>query len=135
MKGRLLKMQHPDFELWSTGIHARSGVSCADCHMPYQRVGSVKVTDHWIRSPLVHVAASCQTCHRWPEGELQGRVETVQDRTASLMGRAEVALVDAIDAIAAALRAGASDPELEPARRLHRKAQLRWDYVAAENRG
>ncbi len=29
------KVQHPEFELWSQGVHARSGVSCADCHMPY----------------------------------------------------------------------------------------------------
>ncbi|MBM3728973.1 MAG: ammonia-forming cytochrome c nitrite reductase subunit c552 [Acidobacteria bacterium] len=29
-----LKAQHPEFELWSQGVHARSGVSCADCHMP-----------------------------------------------------------------------------------------------------
>ncbi len=43
--------QHPEFELWSQGIHARSGVSCADCHMPYQRVGAQKVSDHWVRSP------------------------------------------------------------------------------------
>lgn len=31
-KAPLIKIQHPEFELWSTGIHARSGVSCADCH-------------------------------------------------------------------------------------------------------
>jgi nitrite reductase (cytochrome c-552) len=35
----ILKAQHPEFELWSQGIHARSGVSCADCHMPYMREG------------------------------------------------------------------------------------------------
>jgi nitrite reductase (cytochrome c-552) len=35
----VLKAQHPEFELWSQGIHARSGVSCADCHMPYMREG------------------------------------------------------------------------------------------------
>jgi nitrite reductase (cytochrome c-552) len=31
----MLKAQHPEFELWNQGIHARSGVACADCHMPY----------------------------------------------------------------------------------------------------
>ena len=31
----ILKTQHPEFELWNQGIHARSGVACADCHMPY----------------------------------------------------------------------------------------------------
>ena len=29
-----LKAQHPEFEMWNQGIHARSGVACADCHMP-----------------------------------------------------------------------------------------------------
>ena len=31
----VLKAQHPEFELYNQGIHARSGVACADCHMPY----------------------------------------------------------------------------------------------------
>nr|MCU0259243.1 ammonia-forming cytochrome c nitrite reductase subunit c552 [Solirubrobacteraceae bacterium] len=30
----VLKAQHPEFETWSQGIHGRSGVACADCHMP-----------------------------------------------------------------------------------------------------
>ncbi|MGH7463353.1 MAG: ammonia-forming cytochrome c nitrite reductase subunit c552, partial [Longimicrobiales bacterium] len=38
----VLKAQHPEFELYSQGIHARSGVACADCHMPYKRVGAMK---------------------------------------------------------------------------------------------
>ena len=49
----MLKAQHPEFEMWSQGIHARSGVSCADCHMPYQREGAIKVSDHHVRSPLL----------------------------------------------------------------------------------
>lgn len=32
-----VKAQHPEFELWSQGVHARSGVACADCHRPYGR--------------------------------------------------------------------------------------------------
>jgi formate-dependent nitrite reductase cytochrome c552 subunit len=39
----VLKAQHPEFEMWSQGVHARSGVSCADCHMPYVREGAVKI--------------------------------------------------------------------------------------------
>lgn len=30
----MIKMQHPEFELFSTGIHARAGVACPDCHSP-----------------------------------------------------------------------------------------------------
>lgn len=46
----LLKAQRPEFEMWSQGLHARSGVACAACHMPYQRVGAVKISDHHVRS-------------------------------------------------------------------------------------
>ena len=38
----VLKAQHPEFEMWNQGIHARSGVACADCHMPYVRVGKLQ---------------------------------------------------------------------------------------------
>jgi nitrite reductase (cytochrome c-552) len=132
-KTKMLKMQHPEFEMWSQGIHARSGVSCADCHMPYIREGAVKITDHWIRSPLKNIAQSCQVCHRWGEQELVDRVLVIQNRTYKLMVRAEEALMDCIDAIVAAMESGATDEQLEEARALHRKAQMRWDFVNAEN--
>ncbi len=129
----LIKVQHPEFELWSSGIHARSGVSCADCHMPFKRVGSQKISDHWVRSPLVNISYSCQTCHRWEEEEMEDRVITIQDRTKKLMDEAEIAIIDAIDAIKAAKEAGVDDKLLEDARKLHRRAQIRWDFIAAEN--
>ncbi len=129
----MIKIQHPEFELWSTGIHARSGVSCADCHMPYVRDGSVKVSDHWLRSPLVNLRQSCGTCHNWPEEELYDRVVSAQDRTAELLRRSEDALLDLIDAINAARAAGATDDDLREALQLHRAAQLRWDFVSSEN--
>ena len=55
----VLKAQHPEFELWSQGVHARSGVSCADCHMPYERQGAMKVSSHWVRSPLLNINRPC----------------------------------------------------------------------------
>ncbi|HOK78570.1 MAG TPA: ammonia-forming cytochrome c nitrite reductase subunit c552, partial [Verrucomicrobiota bacterium] len=48
-----LKAQHPEFEMWNQGIHARSSVACADCHMPYKREGATKISDHHVRSPLL----------------------------------------------------------------------------------
>ena len=38
-KTPMLKAQHPGYELFSTGVHAKRGVSCADCHMPYKKFG------------------------------------------------------------------------------------------------
>lgn len=129
----MIKIQHPEFELWGTGIHARSGVSCADCHMPYIREGSVKVSDHWVRSPLHNIGHSCQSCHAFDEKTLNERVITIQHKTAALLRRSEEALEDAIDAIVEARKAGASEEDLRAALQLHRSSQLRWDFVSSEN--
>lgn len=129
----MIKMQHPEFETWSTGIHAKSGVSCVDCHMPYERMGSVKVTNHWIRTPYKNLNNACQTCHKWSETELASRIKTIQDRTYETMVRTENAVMDAINTIKKAKENGATDEQLAAARKLHRRAQLRWDFVAAEN--
>lgn len=129
----VLKAQHPEFELWSQGIHARSGVACADCHMPYTREGAMKVSDHWVRSPLLNVARSCQTCHPYAEAELQARVEAIQDRTHGLLERAAASLTDMLDTIDARKKGGATPEQLAPALAMQRKAQWRLDFVAAEN--
>jgi nitrite reductase (cytochrome c-552) len=130
---KVLKAQHPEFEVWSQGVHARAGVACADCHMPYQRVGALKVSDHWVRSPLLNINRACQTCHAVPEAELTGRVLAIQDRHYDLLQRAARATTDMLDTIVAAKKAGASEAELKNAAALHRKAQWRLDFVAAEN--
>ena len=129
----MLKTQHPEFEMWSSGLHARSGVACADCHMPYVREGAVKVSDHWLRSPLTNVNAACQTCHKQDEQALKDRITIIQNNTAELLRKAETAIVDAIDGINAAKAAGATEEQLKEALLLQRKATFYWDFVAAEN--
>jgi len=129
----VLKAQHPEFELWSQGIHARSGVACADCHMPYQRDGATKVSDHWVRSPLLNVNKACQTCHHIEEKELLARVDRIQERNYELMNRAGEALMDLLDAVQAAKDKGATAAQLKTALEMQRKAQWRLDYIAAEN--
>lgn len=129
----ILKAQHPEFELWSQGIHARSGVACADCHMPYKRDGAAKVSDHWVRSPLLNVNRACQGCHKFPEEEIKARVDVIQSRNHKLLQESAAALMSLLDAIQAAQAAGARDDALAPARELQRKAQWRIDFIAAEN--
>jgi len=97
----LLKAQHPEFEMWSQGIHARSGVSCADCHMPYKREGAQKVSEHWVRSPLLEINRSCVGCHPYGDDEIRSRVEAIQDRHFALLTRAGQAAVGMIDGIVA----------------------------------
>jgi nitrite reductase (cytochrome c-552) len=128
-----LKAQHPEFEMWNQGVHARSGVACADCHMPYQRVGAMKISDHHVRSPLLNINRACQTCHRWPEDELRARVHTIQDRTFQVRNLAMDALVALIAEIKGARERGAGDANLETARGHQRRAQFLLDFIEAEN--
>jgi nitrite reductase (cytochrome c-552) len=130
---KVLKAQHPEFELWSQGVHARSGVACADCHMPYMRDGATKVSDHWVRSPLLNVSRACQVCHRFDEAELKARVDAIQTRNHGLLQRAAAALMDLLDAVKAAKEQGATPERLAAALDFQRKAQWRIDFVAAEN--
>ena len=129
----MLKAQHPEFELWNQGIHARSGVACADCHMAYKRVGALKISDHHVRSPRLSINRSCQTCHRVSEEELESRVGTIQGRTFALRNSAMDALVDLINDIKMAGEAGRNDAGLTAARTFQRKAQFLLDFVEAEN--
>lgn len=129
----MIKMQHPEFEIWSSGIHSRSGVTCSDCHMPYKRMGAVKYSDHWIRTPLENISNACLPCHRQSEEEMKERVLEIQDKTYNLMSRAEKANIAAIDAIKAAQASGTSELDLVEARNLFRRSSMRWDFVNAEN--
>ncbi len=128
-----LKAQHPEFEMWNQGIHAKSGVACADCHMPYKREGAHKISDHHVRSPLLNVNRACQTCHHFSEAELKERVETIQNRTFKLRNQAMDALVALIADLKAAKEAGKTDAELLNARYLQRRAQFYLDFVEAES--
>ena len=129
----VLKAQHPEFELYNQGIHARSGVSCSDCHMPYKREGALKISDHHVRSPLLNVNRACQTCHNWTEAELTERVHTLQDRTYELRNRAMDAVVALIGDMKAARAAGKTDADLKTEMELQRRAQFMVDFVEAEN--
>ena len=129
----VLKAQHPDYELYRTGIHAQRGISCADCHMPYRSEGGVKYTSHWMRSPLANIAGSCQVCHRESEEELRKNVYDRQDRVKELLLLAEDALVRAHLEAEYAWTKGAAENEMQPVLTLVRHAQWRWDWVAAAN--
>jgi nitrite reductase (cytochrome c-552) len=129
----VLKAQHPEFEMWNQGIHARSGVACADCHMPYKREGALKISDHHVRSPMLNINRACQTCHKWSEEELKARVETIQLRTHNLRNLAMDALVDLINDIKAARDAGRTDAGVTTAQDFQRRAQFYVDFIESEN--
>jgi len=129
----VLKAQHPEFEMYSQGIHARSGVACADCHMPYKREGGMKVSDHHVRSPMLNVNRACQGCHHFSEQEMKDRVEQIQTRFVQVRNVAMDALMDLIDETKKMKEAGATEGELKAAWAAQRKGQFFIDLVEAEN--
>jgi nitrite reductase (cytochrome c-552) len=129
----VLKAQHPEFEMYNQGIHARSGVACADCHMPYKREGAMKISDHHVRSPVLNINRACQTCHKWSEEELKSRVETIQDRTFELRNLALDAVLQLTKEIAAQVARDSTAATVKVARDYQRKAQFLADFIEAEN--
>ena len=130
-----LKAQHPEFETWSQGPHARAGVTCADCHMP---TISKSFTDHWVRSPMLNVKAACVACHKKHDEkataeDLQARVYEIQDRHWALREKAMTAVVALIDDLKGAKAAGRKEAELGAALYLQRRSQFFLDFVEAEN--
>jgi len=130
----MLKMQHPEFEMYTAdSTHYKAGVACADCHMPYTRDGAAKFSTHDVQSPLLNAEDACGACHTDVD-YVVGRVATIQKQVRTTMDDTEDALIEAINAIAAASKVTNADQNaLTEARNLHREAQMRWDFVAAEN--
>jgi nitrite reductase (cytochrome c-552) len=129
-----LKAQHPEFELWSQGIHGRSGVTCVDCHMPEVKHRGETITDHQVNSPLLKIEASCGKCHKSQKpDQLRARIEAEQDRFFRQRNVAMNALVALIADLEKAKAAGRSEAELAAARYLQRRAQFYLDFVEAEN--
>jgi len=130
---KALKAQHPEFEMWSQGIHSRAGVACADCHMPYIRIGALKISDHHVRSPLLNISRSCQTCHRATEKELLERATRIQDTNYEVRNIAMDAVVELINKIEKSKTGGMDAASLANAQDFQRKAQFLLDFVEAEN--
>ncbi len=130
----MIKMQHPDYELFTAGsTHYKAGVSCADCHMPYTRDGSAKFSNHDVKSPLLEPNKTCAACHTDVNYVVE-RVSVIQKQVNDTMLATEDAIIDAVAAINKSAAGANPDAKLlTEARTLHRHAQLRWDFIAAEN--
>lgn len=139
-KTPMLKAQHPDFETWLEGPHGTAGVSCADCHMPYQRVNGKKMSSHWWTSPLKDPELhACRQCHSDKSPEyLRQRVHYTQEKTYNLLLTAQEYSVKAHEAVRLASeytgeKAADYDKLMIQARQGIRKGQFFWDMVSAEN--
>ena len=132
-KAKMIKAQHPDFELFKMGVHAKRGVSCADCHMPYRTEGGQKFTDHHIGSPLANIENSCFVCHREKKEDLltdvYDRQKKIKEGTSYLQKQIAKAHIEAKKA----WELGATEAQMEGILKNIRHAQWRWDYSVASH--
>ena len=132
-------IRHPEFELFSKGsVHFNAGVACADCHMPYTRVGGYKISDHDVTSPLKADLRACAQCHTQSREWLEQRIHHTQDRTASLILRAGYAAATCaklFETLHGAQQGGAAiDTALyNEAKQSYLQAFLRLVFINAEN--
>ncbi len=129
---QVLKAQHPEFDIWAQGVHAANGVSCSDCHMPYERNGAAKMSNHQITTPMKDLNAACGTCHNDTD-VLKERITTIQDRFIESRDRAMDALTALISDIEVALTDGTPQENIDLAREYQNKASFYADYVYSEN--
>lgn len=125
-------IMNPEYDSWEKSGHHHTA-TCADCHLPYVRTGSFKVSDHWVRSPLLNVNRACQVCHSVSEKELLERVDRIQNKNYELLQNAGKAVEDLINEIEKAKSEGASESQLKKALNLQRKSQWYLDFISSEN--
>lgn len=137
---RMIKIQHPEYEMWYDSTHGAAGVSCADCHMPYVRTdGKKKISSHHWTSPLKHIEQSCMQCHgdkdaQWARDRVVYNQEKVWDQ---LITAQEISVLSH-EAVRLAVefegeKRANYDELIAEARENIREAQLYWDFVSAEN--
>lgn len=132
---KLGHLRHPEFELFTNNsVHWNAGLSCADCHMPYERVGSSKISSHHVQSPLKNGMKACIQCHTQTPQWLREQVIAIQDRTNNIATRAGNQTAQAAKAIELANKTPNIDQGLlNEAKTLYEKAYYRLVFVTAEN--
>ena len=132
-------IRHPEYELFTfNSVHWKAGAACADCHMPYTKIGAYKVSNHRVTSPLKTDLRACMQCHSETADWLRSQVEAIQDRTVSLMirsGYATAAVAKLLEKAHSAQEAGKNiDKALyDKAKDYYMEAFLRLNFIGAEN--
>lgn len=132
-KAKILKAQHPGYEMFKQGIHGQRGLSCADCHMPYMQEGGIKYTDHHVQSPLAKIDRTCQTCHRQDAETLRQNVYERQKKVYDFAVKVNHELALAHLEAEFAWKKGATEADMTKALDDIRKSQWRWDYSLASH--
>jgi nitrite reductase (cytochrome c-552) len=136
---KLAFIRHPEFELFTNNsVHWQAGVACSDCHMPYTKVGSHKVSDHRIISPLKNDLKACQQCHAESPEWLRNQIFAIQDRTMSQFIRSGYATATVAKLFEMANKARADGKQIDKelyaqARDHYEEAFYRVVFIGAEN--
>jgi nitrite reductase (cytochrome c-552) len=136
---KLAFIRHPEFEMFSNNsVHWKAGAACADCHMPYAKVGVFKVSNHRVTSPLKTDLEACVQCHSESPEWLRAQVEAIQDRTVSLIIRAGYATATVAKLFEKVHVAQASGKKIDKAlydkaKDYYEEAFYRLVFVGAEN--
>ena len=125
----LLKLQHPQYELWSQGPHGASQVSCTHCHMPSTDAGH----SHSVAAATAKIETTCGSCHKKRDAKTaRADISAIQAGIDARLSSVADQLVEA-HAQTGALRARRGDAAALDAQRVLRAAQARWDFIASEN--
>jgi nitrite reductase (cytochrome c-552) len=132
-------IRHPEYEFFSyNSVHYQAGAACADCHMPYTRVGANKISDHDVTSPLKNDLKACQQCHTETNEWLTKQIFAIQDRTVSMMNRSGYSVAVAAKLFEIAHKAQADGKVIDKdvydrAKDLYLEAFYRVIFIGAEN--
>lgn len=131
----LIKVQHPEVEVFWGSKHDDAGVQCSDCHMPQMTNEAGEIyTSHWMTSPRNYLNETCIRCHvGWSEAEAEYVISGVQGYVIGRIRKSEFWLVRFIETFEAAERAGVPEDVLEEVRPLHGTAHVHWEWWTAEN--
>ena len=130
----LIKVQHPETEMYAGSLHDSMTVSCADCHMPRVTENGEEYKSHWVTSPLKTPTESCGKCHSNNIEGIVTAVENIQKDVEQQEVEVSDMLVKLVSDFAKAIEdKKLDDAQIDELRSLHRKAQYRWDFVFVEN--
>ncbi|MDF2557275.1 MAG: nitrite reductase [Bacillales bacterium] len=128
----MLKAQHPDYEMYSKSAHAKSGVTCADCHMPKMTKNGKKISSHQMTSPLHDMQGACGKCHKDLDKK-KAQVSSIQGEFKTELLDVEAQLAKAHYYVNRMITTGCTPEEIKEAQTQIRFGQWFMDFNAAEN--
>jgi nitrite reductase (cytochrome c-552) len=132
---KMLKAQHPEWQVCYTGSHYGKA-TCSSCHM--EKAADGKRTIHYITSPSKSdpiLEKVCQPCHMGLRtDDLKLMISSVQEHYLERKATTGESIAAFNDKFAAAVEGGKlSADELAQLQKIQREATWYWDWIFTEN--